>query len=81
MTRNNQEMGPSRELGYAILFFDLMFAYAVLAYKEFSNGEMKFGGAITALALLMAGTGTFCLRSLLTHRRAERGKKQREEEK
>lgn len=66
------DIGPSRELGYAILFFGLTCVYAVLAYQLFSDGKLKFGGAIIALMLLMAGTGAFCLRSLLERRRAER---------
>lgn len=71
MTTKDQGTGPSRNLGYAILFFGLTPVYAVLAYRLFSNGEMKFGAAIIALMLLMAGTGAYCLRCLLARRRAE----------
>lgn len=68
----------SRALGYAILFFALTCVYAVLAYKLFSNDEVKFGIAMIALMLWMTGTGAFCTHSLLAHRKAEQKTKQEE---
>lgn len=81
MTRNNQDIGPSRESGYAIVFLGLMFTYAILAYNEFSNGEVKFGIAMAVLMFWMAGTGAFCLRSLFARRRAEQEMKKEKEKK